>query len=253
MGGVDQHKFAGKVVLITGGTRGLGEAMAVGFGAAGATVAVASRKADSCTATVLRLQESGVKASGHPVNVGHWDDCTKLIDDIYSTHGRIDVLINNAGMSPIAPSSVETSEDLWDKVLAVNLKGPFRLTSLVASRMVEEGHPGSVVNISSIAAIRPQPHTAPYAAAKAGLNALTAALAKEYGPTVRVNCIMAGPFHTDLTSSWSRSEEFARRSQSIALRRAGDPSEIVGGALYLAGPDATFTSGALLTIDGGAS
>jgi NAD(P)-dependent dehydrogenase (short-subunit alcohol dehydrogenase family) len=187
------------------------------------------------------------------MNVGRWEDCTNLVADVYSEHERIDVLINNAGLSPLAPSSVETSEELWDKVLAVNLKGPFRLTSLVASRMVEEGCPGSVVNVSSIAAIRPQPHIAPYAAAKAGLNALTTAFAKEYGPTVRVNCIMAGPFLTDLSSSWSGSSEFARRSQTISLRRAGNPDEVIGAALYLSGPSASFTTGAVLTIDGGAS
>jgi NAD(P)-dependent dehydrogenase (short-subunit alcohol dehydrogenase family) len=253
MGPVEQHDFTDKVVLITGGTRGLGEAMATGFATAGATVAVASRKPDACAAAVVRLRELGGHATGHPMNVGRWEDCTNLVADVYSEHDRIDVLINNAGLSPLAPSSVETSEELWDKVLAVNLKGPFRLTSLVASRMVEEGCPGSVVNVSSIAAIRPQPHIAPYAAAKAGLNALTTAFAKEYGPTVRVNCIMAGPFLTDLSSSWSGSSEFARRRQTMALRRAGNPDEVVGAALYLSGPSASFTTGAVLTIDGGAS
>jgi NAD(P)-dependent dehydrogenase (short-subunit alcohol dehydrogenase family) len=250
---LDQQNLAGKIVLITGGTRGLGAAMANGFARAGATVAVASRKADACAASVARLTEAGGRASGHPANVGHWDECTKLIDDVHEAHGGIDVLINNAGISPLAPSSAETNEELWDKVLAVNLKGPFRLTALAASRMVEEGRPGAVINVSSIAAIRPQPQTAPYAAAKAGLNALTAAFAKEYGPLVRVNCIMAGPFLTDISSSWSGSEEFARRSRTIALRRAGNPDEIVGAALYLAGPAASYTTGAILTVDGGAS
>jgi NAD(P)-dependent dehydrogenase (short-subunit alcohol dehydrogenase family) len=161
------------------------------------------------------------------------------------------VLINNAGMSPIAPSSVETSEDLWDKVLGVNLKGPFRLTALLGSRMAA-GQGGSIINVSSVASIRPSPQTAPYAAAKAGLNALTVAFAHEYGPKVRVNCIMAGPFVTDAARLWVHSDGFKQQAErEFALGRAGDPDEIVGTALYLASDASSFTTGAVLRVDGG--
>ena len=245
--------FTGRTVLITGGSRGLGRAMALGFARAGADVAIASRKLEACEAAAAELRRLGRRASAHAAHVGRWDDCTRLADEVYAAFGRVDVLINNAGMSPLAPSSAETSEALWDKVLSVNLKGPFRLTALIAPRMVASGQGGAVVNISSIAAIRPTPATAPYAAAKAGLNALTVALAKEYGPTVRVNCIMAGPFLTDVSRVWAHSPEFEARKQTIALRRAGNPDEIVGAALYLAGDAASYTTGAVLTVDGGAS
>ena len=152
----------------------------------------------------------------------------------------------------MAPSSAETSEDLWDKILSVNLKGPFRLTALIASRMVARGRGGAVLNISSIAAIRPTPETAPYSAAKAGLNALTLAFAKEFAPSVRVNAIIAGPFLTDVSKLWAQSPEFAARKERIPLRRAGNADEIVAAALYLAGGGASYTTGALLTVDGGA-
>jgi NAD(P)-dependent dehydrogenase (short-subunit alcohol dehydrogenase family) len=247
------HDFSGKLVLITGGSRGLGRAMALGFARAGADVAIASRKLDACEAAAAEIRRLGRRASAHAAHVGRWDDCARLADEVYAAFGRVDVLINNAGMSPLAPSSAETSEALWDKVLSVNLKGPFRLTALIAPRMAASGQGGAVINISSIAAIRPTPATAPYSAAKAGLNALTVAFAKEYGPIVRVNCIMAGPFLTDVSKVWAHSPEFAARKQTIALRRAGNPDEIVGAALYLASNAASYTTGAVLTVDGGAS
>jgi NAD(P)-dependent dehydrogenase (short-subunit alcohol dehydrogenase family) len=248
-----QYDFSGKVVVITGGSRGIGHAMALGFAAAGANVAVASRKLDSCEAAVREIRALGSDGSAHSIHVGKWEDCNRLAEEVYARWGRADVLINNAGLSPLAPSSLETSEDLFDKVIAVNLKGPFRLSALFGTRMVaEEG--GSIINISSTAAIRPNPETAPYAAAKSGLNTMTVAYAKEYGPKVRVNCIMCGPFHTDISKGWSRTEDFTRRAkETFPLQRAGEPEEVVGAALYLASPAASFTTGIVLTIDGGSS
>jgi NAD(P)-dependent dehydrogenase (short-subunit alcohol dehydrogenase family) len=244
--------FSGKKVLITGGSRGLGRAMAMGFARAGADLAIASRKREACEAVVAEIGALHRRASAHAAHVGRWEDCARLVDEVYGAMGRIDVLINNAGMSPLAASSAETSEELWDKVLSVNLKGPFRLTALAASRMVASGRGGAVINISSIASLRPTPETAPYSAAKAGLNALTLAFAKEYAPSVRVNAILAGPFLTDVSKLWASSPAFAERKQRIPLRRAGNPDEIVGAALYLASEAASYTTGALLTVDGGA-
>ncbi len=247
------YDFSGKVVVITGGSRGLGHAMALGFAACGAKLAIASRKLDSCEATVAEIRALGSDGSAHAVHVAKWADCDRLADEVYARWGRADVLINNAGMSPLAPSSQETSEDLFDKVIGVNLKGPFRLSALFGSRMAA-GEGGAIINVSSTGAIRPSPDTAPYSAAKAGLNALTIACAKEYGPKVRVNCIMAGPFHTDVSKGWSRTDAFTRRArETFALQRAGEPEEIVGAALYFASPAASFTTGAILTIDGGSS
>jgi len=161
--------------------------------------------------------------------------------------------INNAGLSPLAPSLLETNEELFDKVVAVNLKGPFRLSALFGSRMAA-GDGGAIINVSSTSSIRPAADTAPYSASKAGLNALTVALAQEYGPKVRVNCIIPGPFHTDISKGWSRTEEFTRRARAnFPLQRAGDPDEIVGAAIYFASAAASFTTGTTVVVDGGSS
>jgi NAD(P)-dependent dehydrogenase (short-subunit alcohol dehydrogenase family) len=244
--------FTGKVVLVTGGSRGLGRAMVLGFARAGADCAIVSRKLDACERTAAEVEELGREAFAYACHVGHWDELDGLVAAVYARFGRVDVLVNNAGMSPVAPSSFETGEELFDKVIGVNLKGPFRLSALVGKRMVD-GDGGAILNISSDAAVRPTPQTAPYAAAKAGLNLLTATFAHELGPKVRVNCIQAGPFHTDISKSWSRSDAFARQARAtMALGRAGEPDEIVGAALYLASDAASFTTGAVLAVHGGA-
>jgi NAD(P)-dependent dehydrogenase (short-subunit alcohol dehydrogenase family) len=239
--------LAGKVVLITGGTRGLGRAMALGFARAGADVIVSSRKAQACDAMVAEIEALGRRAVALPCNVGRWDEVDALTEAAWAAFGRIDVLVNNAGMSPVAPSSTETSEALFDKVTAVNFKGPFRLTALIGEKMAA-GAGGSIINISSIGALKPSPWIAPYAGAKAALNAMSIALAQEFAPKVRINVISPGGFLTDIAGEWATDEE-ARRS--TALNRWGDPDEIVGTALYLASDASSYTTGANIRVDGG--
>jgi len=246
----DLFDLTGKVALITGGSRGLGRAVALAFARGGADIVVASRKLDTCQATAAEIEALGRRALPYACHVGRWDDLDSLVDAAYARFGRIDVLVNNAGMSPLYPSLDAVSEALWDKVLAVNLKGPFRLSALVGSRMAAGGG-GSIINISSIAAIRPTPMETPYAAAKAGLNAITVAFAHAYGPTVRVNCIMAGPFLTDISKAWNMDLMTQRLQAITALKRAGQPDEIVGAALYFASDASSFTTGAVLQVDGG--
>jgi NAD(P)-dependent dehydrogenase (short-subunit alcohol dehydrogenase family) len=142
------------------------------------------------------------------------------------------------------------TEELWDKVLGVNLKGPFRLTALVGTRMAVGPYGGSIINVSSTGAIRPAPHMLPYDAAKAGLNTLTEGFAKAFGPTVRVNCIMAGPFLTDISKAWDP-KTLAGGMPHHALHRAGEPPEIVGAAMFLATDASSFVTGAVLRVDGG--
>lgn len=247
------YDFSGKVVVITGGSRGLGHAMSLAFASVGAKVAVASRKLEACEATIKELRALGGDGSAHGIHVGKWDDCNRLADEVYAKWGRADVLINNAGMSPLAPSALEASEELFDKIVAVNLKGPWRLSSIFGSRMAA-GEGGAIINVTSTAAARPSAEMAIYGAAKAGLNVLTVTFAKEYGPKVRVNCIMCGPFHTDISKGWSRTPSFTQRAkETFPLQRAGDPDEVTGAALYFASPASSFTTGAILTIDGGES
>ncbi len=243
--------LSGKTALITGSSRGLGRTMALAFAEAGADVAIVSRKLDACEKTAAEVEAIGGKAFVYACHVGDWDGLEVMVHAVVENLGKIDVLVNNAGLSPVAASSEQTSEELFDTVIAVNLKGPFRLTALVGERMKSQGS-GSIINISSIASIKPDPVTAPYGAAKAGLNVLTMAYAKEFGPKVRVNCIMAGPFHTDISKAWSRSDVFEQYAKThIALQRAGEPEEIVGTALYLASKASSYTSGSIIRVDGG--
>jgi NAD(P)-dependent dehydrogenase (short-subunit alcohol dehydrogenase family) len=242
--------LSGKVALVTGGSRGLGREMVAGFAQAGADVVIASRDGAACAAYAAEITAAtGRRAVGYGVHVGHWDELEGLVKAAYEAFGRVDVLVNNAGMSPLYESVDTLSEDLFDKVLAVNLKGPFRLAALVGTRMAA-GEGGSIINISSAAAVRPRPDVLPYAAAKAGLNALTAGLARAFGPTVRCNAIMAGTFLTDVSKAWDQ-DRFSERSRGFALQRGAEPVEVVGTALYLASDASSYTTGAVIAVDGG--
>jgi NAD(P)-dependent dehydrogenase (short-subunit alcohol dehydrogenase family) len=244
------HNLKEKVVLVTGGSRGLGLAMVEAFAAAGAHTIVASRKYDACRAVTERVSLAhGVESMPFGFNVSKWSDCDALIEAAYGHFGRVDVLINNAGLSPLYPSLDAVSEELFDKTIAVNLKGPFRLGAIIGTRMARADG-GSIVNISSIGAQRPDPAALPYAAAKAGLHALTEGFARSFGPTVRVNTIQAGPFLTDVSLHWDDSYR-AKLESMLALQRCAEPEEIVGAVLYLAGGSSSFTTGALLRVDGG--
>lgn len=245
--------LSGKNAVITGGSRGLGYEMARAYAYAGACVMIASRKLESCEKAAAEIaQETGGECLPAACHVGDWDDCTRLAETAYHQMGRVDILVNNAGMSPLYESLSLVSEALYDKVLNVNLRGPFRLSALIGEKMAE-GEGGSIINVSSIASIQPRASTIPYGIAKAGLNALTVGLAQTLGPKVRVNGIMPGPFFTDISKAWDM-EAFAERAErEIALNRGGEPHEIVGAALYLASEASSYTTGAIIKIDGGAA
>jgi NAD(P)-dependent dehydrogenase (short-subunit alcohol dehydrogenase family) len=239
-----------RVIVVTGGTQGLGRAMVLAFGRCGAEVVVVSRSADSCEAVAAEVRDAGGRASARPCHVGHWDELEPLVDGIYDEFGRIDVLVNNAGSSPLYGRLSEVGEELWDKTIALNLKGPFRLCALVGERMVAQGG-GSIINVSSVGAVRPTRDIVPYAAAKAGVNAMTVAFADAFGPTVRVNAIMPGPFLTRISEAWDM-DVLAELTRNFPMRRAGNPEEVVGTALYLASDASSYTTGIVLPVDGGA-
>lgn len=242
--------LTGRVALVTGGSRGLGRAIVLGFARAGADVVITSRKLDACETLAHEVETTtGRRAFPYACHVGHWDELDELVEAAYDRFGRVDVLVNNAGMSPLYGRVADVTEDLYDKVLAVNLKGPFRLSALVGTRMAE-GDGGSIINVSSVGALRPNAAIAPYAAAKAGVHALTTALAHAFGPTVRVNCIVPGSFMTDVTKEWDL-EAFAEAARRFALERGGEPDEIVGTALYFASAASSYTTGTTLVVDGG--
>jgi NAD(P)-dependent dehydrogenase (short-subunit alcohol dehydrogenase family) len=243
----DYFDLGGKVAMVTGGSRGLGLAMAKGLAQCGADVIITSRDAESCAAAVAEIEALGRRAWAIPAHVGRWDAIDALVEAAYAAAGRIDILINNAGIAPAVEKSTDMTETLFDKTVAVNFKGPFRLASLVGERMVAQGG-GSIINVSSTGSQKPEPEFAVYAASKGALNIITKGHALEYGPTVRVNCIMAGPFWTDISKSW---REEADKTINSAARRIGRPEEVVTAALYFASDHSAYTTGTILTVDGG--
>lgn len=243
----DLFDLSGKVALVTGGSRGLGLQMVRAFARAGADIVVASRKLEACEAVAEEIRGLGRRALAVSVHAAKWDQIDALIERAYAEFGRIDILVNNAGMSPAVPSH-EVTEQLFDSVLGLNFKGPFRLASQVAHRMKQAGG-GVIINVSSSGALMPLPGVVPYSGAKAALNAMTVSMAREYGPEVRVNTISAGPFLTDISKAWTPE---ARERADNALGRPGRPEEVVTTALYLASPMSSFTTGAIVRVDGGA-
>lgn len=238
--------LTGKVALITGGSRGLGREMALAFADAGADVIVSSRKAEACEAVVAEVEVKRRRAAAIPAHAGKWDEMDRLADAAWGTFGRLDILVANAGMGPLVPSH-EVSEALFDSVVGLNFKGPFRLMANIGHRMAE-GEGGAILATSSIASLRPTPMVVPYAGAKAALNAMVTSMAREYGPKVRVNAIAAGPFLTDISKAWT---DEARETTDSAAGRPGRPEEIVTSALYLASPASSFVTGTVIRCDGG--
>mgnify|MGYP003667420307 CR=1 FL=1 len=239
-----------KVIIVTGGSRGLGYAMSRAFAQAGARVVISSRKAEGCERAAQRIErETGRTCLPIPCHVGSWEACDALVQAVNAEYGRIDVLVNNAGMSPLYESPSTVSRELFDKVIGVNLAGPFRLSAVVGEQMAR-GNGGSIINVSSIAAVAPSAAELPYAAAKAGLNNLTEGLAHTLGPNVRCNCIMPGAFLTDISQAWTE-ELRAELVSRVPMGRAGEPEEIIGAALYLASDASRYTNGAVIKVDGG--
>jgi NAD(P)-dependent dehydrogenase (short-subunit alcohol dehydrogenase family) len=261
MGYADElFDLTGRVVLITGGSRGLGREMAFAAARCGADIVIASRNLESCAATAAEITAAtGRAVLAHQVHVGRWDQLEPLADAAYERFGKVDVLVNNAGMSPLYESLGSVTEQLFDSVVNLNFKGPFRLSALLGERMVAGGG-GSIINVSSSGSLRPDAHMLPYAAAKAGLNVLTEGFAKAFGPTVRVNTLMAGPFLTDISKAWDFGDQasdatgYGSETNPFAhfpLGRAGNPPEIIGAALFLMSDASSFTTGSILRADGG--
>jgi NAD(P)-dependent dehydrogenase (short-subunit alcohol dehydrogenase family) len=248
VGIAERFDLTDEVAVVTGGSRGLGRSMVLAFAEAGADVVIVSRKLDACEALAKEVEAStGRTAVPLACHVGHWAECDALIDAVYERFGRVDVFVNNAGMSPLYPDLTSVTEELFDKTVGVNLKGPFRLGSLVGQRMYEAGS-GSIINVSTIGSLLASVAELPYACAKAGLNAFTVGLAEALAPKVRVNCILPGAFATDITAPWS---DEMKSGRMVPLKRLGGPDEIAGTALYLASDASSYTTGALIRVDGG--
>jgi NAD(P)-dependent dehydrogenase (short-subunit alcohol dehydrogenase family) len=252
MGYADEvFDLTGKVVIVTGGSRGMGKEIAFAVAKAGADVVIASRKFDNCAAVAEQISdETGRQAMPYAVHVGRWDECEPFVDAVYERFGKVDVLFNNAGMSPTYDKLSDVNEKMFDSVVNLNFKGPFRLAVLVGERMVATGG-GSIINVSSSGSIRPMGGIVPYAGAKAALNAMSAGLAQAFGPSVRVNTLMPGTFMTDVAKAWDLEVVTEERKRSTALQRVGQPAEIIGAALFLASAASSYTTGSIIRADGG--
>jgi NAD(P)-dependent dehydrogenase (short-subunit alcohol dehydrogenase family) len=245
----DLFDLTDRVAVITGGSRGIGLAMATAFAHAGADVVIASRKGEACEAAAADIAEAtGRRALGIACHVGNWADCDRLVEQVHGEFGRCDILVNNAGMSPLYPDLASVSEEYWDKVTAVNLKGPFRLGAAFGTAMAA-GDGGVIINVSTIGSLRPAPHDLVYACAKAGLNALTIGLADAFGPKVRCNAILPGGVLTDIADAWGP-EQLAGAARN-PLGRAGEADDFVGTALWLASNASAWVTGTLVRVDGG--
>ena len=218
----DLHDLTGKVAVVTGGSRGIGRSIVQFLAEAGADVVIASRKLNACERASDEVRVStGRTAVAIACHVGRWGECDRLIAESIAHFGRLDVLVNNAGMSPLYESLDAVSEELYDKTLAVNLKGPFRLAVLAGTHMsANEG--GSIINIGTVGSLVASVAELPYACAKAGLNALTIGLAEAFAPKVRVNAILPGPFRTDISKSWGAGWGRLFRAAWPTRRAGGD-------------------------------
>jgi NAD(P)-dependent dehydrogenase (short-subunit alcohol dehydrogenase family) len=248
--GAEGQELAGRVAVVTGGSRGIGAGVVHALAGLGADVVVASRDVERCRAVAAEVEAAhGVRALAHGYNASDWDQSDALHAATLAELGRLDVLVNNAGMSPVYDELTDVTAALFDKVIGVNLRGPFRLTALAGATMRDAGG-GTVVNVGSVAALHPTPEALAYGAAKAGLHALTQGFARAYGPSVRVNTVHPGPILTDIAEHWPDGvrEEHER---SITLRRCGRLEEVVEAVVFLATDRSSYVTGTALEVAGG--
>jgi len=246
--------FSGKVVIVTGSTKGLGRAMVDGFADAGAKVVVSSRKQELCDQVAAELTaRTGAEVLPLACHVGDWDAIGEFVDKVASHFGRIDVLVNNAGINPSSDSLMDTDLGLWRKVFAVNLEGPLRMSTCAAPIMRDSGG-GSIVNISTVGAYSGGPGVGAYGASKAALLNMTRTMSKELAPwKIRVNSICPGPIKSELTEGAERMAPgfYDRAASATSMKRVAETAEIIGPVLYLASDLSSFVTGEDHSVSGG--
>jgi NAD(P)-dependent dehydrogenase (short-subunit alcohol dehydrogenase family) len=252
-GGANRFDLRGRVAVITGGGRGIGHALSVGLADAGTAVVVASRSADSCEATVAEIEASGGKAIAITADIGRAEDRQHLIDETVERFGRLDVLVNNAGI--LKPHlTVKVTEAELDGLIDVNLKGPVFLSQLALPHLEADGG-GSIINISALGAFQPMAGLGAYCAVKAAMVNWTSTMAKEWTPRgVRVNTLVPGPVATEmiLPRDPGRRERFVEdMSANTLVGRLAEPDDLVGAVMFLASDASTFMTGRSLFLDGG--
>lgn len=242
----------GKVALITGASRGIGQATAMGFARAGADVVLASRKLPELEIISENIKGLGRRSLAVATHMGKMEDIGNLVTRVKEKFGRLDILVNNAGTNPTIESALEISERAWDSVMNVNLKGVFFLSQQVARLMKEKGG-GCIINVSSWAGIKAQPLVPAYSVSKAGVIMATKIMACEWAKyNIRVNVIVPGQVKTHMNAvTWENPEIRERFLKTIPLGRFAEPEEIVGTMIYLASDAANYVTGAVVSVDGG--
>jgi NAD(P)-dependent dehydrogenase (short-subunit alcohol dehydrogenase family) len=243
----------GKVAIVTGGSRGIGRAIAIGLAEAGADVALAARKPEALAEAVAAIEATGRKAIGVPTNVRRTDELRNLVDETKSQLGRVDVLINNAGTNPVYGPIQDVDERAWDNIMNTNVKAAHFLGNMAREAMLEHGEGGTVVNVSSIGGLQASDVIGCYSISKAAMIMLTQVTAKTWGKDgIRVNCIAPGLIKTEFSRALWENEQIASAAvQTAALRRMGEADEMAGAAVYLASPASSFVTGQTLVLDGG--
>ncbi len=246
------YDLSGKVALVTGGTRGIGRAIAASLGRRGARVIVSSRKAAAVEETVGWLRGQGFSADGVPAHVGRLEECQALVEATLSLAGGIDILVNNAATNPVFGPVEDTSSEAFAKIMEVNVRAPFEISKRVLPSMQARGG-GAVVNISSIGGLAPETGLGIYSVSKAALVSLTQVMAKEWGTHgVRVNAICPGFIKTDFSQVlWSNETVMGNVLANQPISRLGTPEDVAEVALFLASPAAAFVTGSVYLVDGG--
>jgi NAD(P)-dependent dehydrogenase (short-subunit alcohol dehydrogenase family) len=250
---MNQADLNGKVAVVNGASRGIGEAIARGLAACGAQVVLSSRRRENVQEVADSIVDSGGRAVAQACHAGKLDEIEALFEFVDKEFGRLDILINNAATNPYYGPAAGLSPVAFDKTVEVNLKGPYFMSSAAIPLMAQSGG-GSIVNVASIAALLPLPGQAVYSMTKAGLVSLTRGFAKEYGQQgIRVNAILPGVVKTRFAAALVDDPSIQKWLSRLPVPRAGQPEDMVAGVLYLVSDQAAYTTGTTLVMDGGAT
>lgn len=247
---MEQFSLKGKTAIITGASKGIGESIARVYAKQGANVVVSSRKQEAVDQVAQSISSEGYTATGIAANTGNMEDIQLLVDQTKEHYGSIDIIVNNAATNPVFGPVINTDGDAFDKIMNVNVKGPFELVKKAVPHM---NPGGSIINISSVGGITPEPMLGIYSVSKAALVSLTKVLAKELGPGgIRANVICPGLIKTKFSEAlWSNEELTAKMVKRLPIPRIGEPDEMAGLALFLASDASSYCTGSVFTADGG--